>query len=117
MPAALKRLPTAEQPAVRCAKIAIQKLLLSPEDPELRKMALRAIKNADDMCGTGGRQYWRGDMLIVPHNSLFERDWYCNHWKQERWSIDTMPAWAYSGKLEPKLGELILGRAYTVPPK
>jgi hypothetical protein len=111
------RKPTSVQPAIKRAKMAIQKALLNPGDETLIITAMEEIKNADDVTSKKGRSDWRGDIFIVPHYSLFEGNWYCNQWKQTHWSINKMPAWAYNGKVEPNLGELVLGREYTAAPK
>lgn len=111
------RKPTSVQPAIKRAKQAIQRALLKPGDEILIAVAIEEIKNADEVTARSGRSDWRGDIFMVPHYSLFEGNWYCNQWKQTYWSIDKMPAWAFNGKVEPNLGELILGREYTAAPK
>ena len=116
----LTPLPLSLQPAIKRAKLAIQALLLDPENPKKRVIALREIENADKNSSVAGRRRWRFEYLIVPHYDLFASSWYGeSHIKSTEpvWDIDRMPEWAKNGRPEPAHGEIVNGKEYTQPPK
>ena len=107
-------LPTASHAAIKRAKKAIQDLLLNPSE-EKRAIAQEEIENANKRRDSN-RTNWNKEILIVPHYGLCPSSWYCQT-NEVQWSLNKMPEWAKNGKLEPKIGEMVHGHAYTSAPK
>jgi hypothetical protein len=109
-----KPLPTSSHAAIKRAKKAIQDLILNPSE-EKRAIAKEEIDNANKRRDSN-RTNWEKETLIIPHYGLCPSSWYCKT-NEVQWSLNKMPDWAKSGKLEPKIGETVHGHAYTTPPK
>jgi len=108
-------LPSALQPAIKRAKLAIQDALLSPSDPNKLALAERAVQNAHEVASKKGRKNWDKEILMVPHYQL--HSWYCET-KDVQWSLTSMPQWAKNGRTEPIAGiDMINGFLYTDAPK
>jgi len=109
------KLPTALQPSIKRAKLAIRSFIQNPTEDK-RKIAELEIANADKISKGKGRKNWKNEILIIPHYTLCFNSWYAET-NSTQWSIDKMPDWAKNGENEPNIGTNIDGNSYTKAPK
>jgi hypothetical protein len=122
------KLPTTLWAAINRAKLDLRKYHLE-QDPvkkeKLRTLAIRSIKNADEVIGPGphkfqrsqARHLWRNEILYL--NNDINNETIGPYWQdtKEHWSLDSIPEWALQPikTQEPQVGTPIVVQGKTIP--
>jgi hypothetical protein len=123
------KLPTTLWAAINRAKLDLRKYHLE-QDPtkkeKLRTLAIRSIKNTDEVIGSGphkfqrsqSRHLWRNEILYL--NNDINNETLGPYWQdtKEHWSLDSMPEWAFQQPIkiqEPQVGTPIVVQGKTIP--